>query len=83
VKLEYDFEQKISESLYFFDRPKSLNLTKPQLTLTPDSSTKSLTITTDVIAKDIFLYVDGVDVWFSDNYFDLIPGAVKVVTAKS
>jgi Ig-fold domain len=28
----------------------------------------------------VYLYVDGKEVKFSDNYFDLIPGEAKTVT---
>ncbi len=32
------------------------------------------------MAKNVFLYADGLDGQFSDNYFDILPGETVSVT---
>jgi beta-mannosidase len=33
----------------------------------------------DVFARGVFLSIEGIDNFFSDNYFDLLPGEPKVI----
>ena len=42
-----------------------------------------LVISADKVARGVFLSLDGTDNFFSDNYFDLIPGAKKQVYVKT
>lgn len=45
--------------------------------------TCEVTVETDVLAKNLTLYYDGVAGIFSDNYFDLLPGESRTVTVPS
>ena len=36
-------------------------------------------ITTDVLAKNVFLFSEE-DAFFSDNYFDILPGQKVIIT---
>jgi beta-mannosidase len=40
-------------------------------------------ISADKVARGVFLSLDGTDNFFSDNCFDLIPGAKKQVYVKT
>jgi len=64
------------EKLFFFYKPKDLKLSKPEITIRKISPTE-IEISTDVLAKDIYLIGDT---HFSDNFFDLLPGTSKRVT---
>lgn len=68
---------KKSKGLYYFVKPKDLQLTKPNIQI---SKIDELTyeISTDVLAKNIFLSAEE-DTFFSDNYFDLLPKGKIVV----
>ena len=71
-----DNQEVIAEKNYFFTQPKNLNLTKPVITSTVDKQDKNwlITLKTDVLAKNVYLNFDGIEGFFSDNYFDLVPG---------
>ncbi|SDI76679.1 beta-mannosidase [Chryseobacterium taeanense] len=62
-------DKMIAESNYFFSKPKDLKLTKPNIRIKKLSATE-IEISTDVLAKDIYLMGDA---HFSDNFFDLLP----------
>ena len=65
-----------ADTNYFFTQPKNLNLTKPVITSTVDKQDKNwlITLKTDVLAKNVYLNFDGIEGFFTDNYFDLVPG---------
>ena len=38
-----------------------------------------VTIGSDIFARAVFLSIDGIDNFFSDNYFDILPGAKRTI----
>ncbi len=64
------------EKLFFFNKPKDLKLSKPEIKIRKVSSTE-IEISTDILAKDVYLIGDT---HFSDNFFDLLPGTSKRIT---
>jgi beta-mannosidase len=71
----------VSTSRYFFAPAKDLALTQPNITtaVSPSANGFLVSLTTDVFARAVYLTLDEDDGFFSDNYFDLVPGqAVKV-----
>lgn len=66
----------VSSSRYFFAVAKDLALTKPDITtlITPSQDGFLITLTTNEFARDVYLSLSQGDGFFSDNYFDLIPG---------
>ena len=65
----------IDEDIYYLTSPKDLKLTYPKVTTlieTGETNEFLLKLTTDVLAKNIYLqsHVEG---HFSNNYFDLLP----------
>jgi beta-mannosidase len=68
---------KKAKALYYFVKPKDLQLTQPNLQYAKiDELTYE--ITTDVLAKNVFLFSEE-DAFFSDNYFDILPGQNVIV----
>ena len=61
------------EKLFFFNKPKELKLSKPEIKIRKVSPTE-IEISTDVLAKDVYLIGDA---HFSNNFFDLLPGTSK------
>jgi len=66
----------IAQNNHFFEKPKDLKLTKPNIKIKKISPTE-IEIFTDVLAKDVYLMGDT---HFSDNFFDLLPKASKRIT---
>ncbi|MEC3876784.1 beta-mannosidase [Chryseobacterium salviniae] len=66
-------EKIIAETNYFFAKPKDLKLPKPNIQIKKISSTE-IEISTDVLAKDVYLIGNT---HFSDNFFNLLPGASR------
>lgn len=64
------------EKLFFFKKPKDIKLSKPEIKIRKISPAE-IEISTDVLAKDIYLIGDA---HFSDNFFDLLPGTSKRIT---
>ncbi|MBO9693416.1 glycoside hydrolase family 2 protein [Chryseobacterium sp.] len=64
------------EKLFFFNKPKDIKLSKPEIKIRKISPAE-IEISTDVLAKDIYLIGDA---HFSDNFFDLLPGTSKRIT---
>ncbi|MDQ0593840.1 beta-mannosidase [Chryseobacterium ginsenosidimutans] len=73
-------KKNIAENIHFFAKPKDLKLTKPNIKIKKISPTE-IEISTDVLAKDIYLMGDT---HFSDNFFDLLPKTSKrIILSKS
>ena len=66
-------------------RQKEMNFRKPQFSIEirPISGGFSVSITSDVFARAVFLSIKGIDNHFSDNYFDILPGATHTVEVKT
>lgn len=63
-------------SNYFLTRYKDIDFPKAKIQL---ESVKAeggydVTVKSDVFARGVFLSIEGIDNFFSDNYFDLLPG---------
>ncbi len=77
VVMSFTSATKITNANYYFVKPKDLKLSKPTITITQINPT-TIELTSDVLAKNVFL--SGKDVFFSDNYFDLLPNQKVQVT---
>ena len=69
-------EGELASKTYFFTQPKNLQLTKPNLISAVEKKGEDwvITIKSDVLAKNIYLNFPGIEGFFSDNYFDVLPG---------
>lgn len=82
LKLELrDHNQLLSSSVYYFKKPKDLLLDKAsvQSAVQKDGEKYSVTLSCKTLAKNVFLDIEGSNVHFSENYFDLLPGEIKTV----
>lgn len=69
-------------------RQKYMEYKKPvfSVDVEPAEGGYDVTVGTDVFARGVFLSVDGIENFFEDNYFDLLPGSsqkIRVNTAIS
>ena len=80
----------LSRNLLYFAPPKDLDLPRPDVreplpVPVPDRSSsmrnteRFLTLQTGVLAKNVYLSIPGYDVYFEDNYFDMLPGSTVIV----
>jgi beta-mannosidase len=75
IRLEKDGET-IASSLFCFRLPKSLALLQPAIQFSIDKERNQFLIhlTTNIFAHAVKLQFDSIDGFFSDNFFDMIPG---------
>lgn len=72
----------LAEQTYFFTQPKNLQLTRPTIISTVEKKGEEwiITLKSNVLAKNIYLDFAGIEGFFSDNYFDVLPGKEYKVT---
>ncbi|MBI9036848.1 MAG: glycoside hydrolase family 2 protein [Bacteroidales bacterium] len=75
----------LTENNLYFLPFKELDLPKPQIkkTIKKDKNIYIIELTTDLLAKNVLLSLNDADGFFTDNYFDIIPGEVKIVLLAS
>jgi beta-mannosidase len=75
----------VTESNLYFVPPKDLILPKVevQYNIKKHMSGYSIELYCNKLAKNVYLSVDDNDAFFSDNYFDLMPGDQVIVHCKS
>ncbi|WP_430809914.1 MULTISPECIES: beta-mannosidase [unclassified Carboxylicivirga] len=68
--------EAVYTSTFYFKAAKDLTLPTPQLTAEVEKIAEGykITVSTDKLAKNVYLSYDDAEGWFSDNYFDLLPG---------
>jgi len=74
-------KNQLATNLSFFTANKNLNLPKAAVTrkVIPSGTGFSIELTSDAFARGVFLSTEG-EGFFSDNYFDLLPGEKRTVT---
>ncbi len=75
----------VSSSRHFFATAKDLALTTPDITtlISPTQNGFLITLTSNEFARGVYLSLSQGDGFFSDNYFDLIPGRKVEVEFRS
>lgn len=73
---------------YFLTRYKDIDFPHASIAteIAPAEGGFDVTLSSDVFARGVFMSIDGIDNFFSDNYFDLLPGekvTVRVTTPLS
>ncbi|MFN8257275.1 MAG: glycoside hydrolase family 2 protein [Bacteroidales bacterium] len=78
-------DKTIASNLLHLVPVKDLNLKKANIKSVVEQKNDEvvITLTTDLFAKNVYLNFDGVEGFFSDNYFDILPGKPVQVTFKS
>jgi beta-mannosidase len=74
-------ERLLADNSYLFRQPKDLDLKKPGITVTASRNGEGyeLSFISDTFAKDVRLSLDNRRGFFTDNYFDLVPGETKTL----
>ena len=77
-------ELQLAEKNFYFALPKDLKLPEPEITTnikeTPDGY--KIIIASGKLAKNVYLSIDD-EGFFTDNFFDILPGSFKVVQFKT
>ena len=70
----------VSSNLFYFAPIREIALPEPEITLKSERSEGGYTLElgTDVLAKNVYLTMEE-DGFFSDNYFDLLPGEIRTI----
>lgn len=77
LSLKFTTANEKFKTLYFFEKPKELKLSKPTIQMTKIDDL-TIELTSDVLAKNVFLSSDE-EVFCSDNYFDLLPNEKRII----
>lgn len=66
-------------------RQKDMAYTKPNLSVvcTPAADGFDVTLTTELFARAVYLKTCGISDFFSDNYFDLLPGQSRTIHVRT
>jgi beta-mannosidase len=81
--IEYNKKLSITSNNYFLARYKEIDFPQAKITVSSVPSTAGegydVTVKSDVFARGVFLSIEGIDNFFSDNYFDLLPGEPRTI----
>lgn len=71
----------LAENLLYFKEPKDLALEKPSINIEMSKTDKGykLDLKSNKLAKDVCLSLEEQNGFFTDNYFDLLPGFTKTI----
>ncbi len=71
----------LTSNLFYFTHPKELKLQDANINVVFEESNgaKIINVSTDNLAKAVYLNIPNQEVFFSDNFFDLIPGEAKKI----
>lgn len=71
----------LAENIHFFNKPTELNLPEPTISMVCEKSAAQIkvTLTSNVLAKDVFVNCEKCNSNFSDNYFTLLPQVPKTI----
>jgi beta-mannosidase len=74
-------EKVLSNNILYFEPVKNLNLPAPKInkTITPITAGYRILLSTDQLAKNVYVEIDEADGFFSDNFFDLLPGEIVAI----
>lgn len=78
----FSTENNTYKNNYFLQKQKEMNYPKVdiQTTVKPTNGGYVVSLTTDKFARGVFMSIDGIDNFFENNYFDILPG--EIVTTK-
>jgi beta-mannosidase len=72
----------LDRDLHYFVKPKDLNLQDPKVRtdISQNNDRIEISVSAESLAKNVFIYAEGLEGQFSDNYFDVLPGQTFLVT---
>jgi beta-mannosidase len=71
----------VASNLFYFAKPKQQQLSEPviEYALKEQDGKWYIEIASDQLARYVFLNIDGENEFFTDNYFDLLPGQKRLI----
>lgn len=83
--ITYTTGGKIYSNIAYAVSQKDMNYQKAhiQTVVTPSGDGYDVKLTTDVFARGVFLSIKGIDNFFSDNYFDLLPKLSRTIHVRT
>ncbi len=81
----FETDGKKYDNIAYPVRQKDMNYPQAHLshTVTPSGDGFDVTLKTDVFARAVFMKIKGIDNFFSDNYFDLLPGEERTIHVRT
>lgn len=78
-------DERLSDNILYFVSPKELQLPVPdiQVAVTKAGDRYLVRLNTNKLAKNVYLQLTEGDGFFSDNYFDLLPGEARQIVLKN
>ena len=73
-----DDKSELANSLFYFTKEGDLKLLKPALRLIKKDE-HTFSISSNVLAKDVYIQLYNDEIKLSDNFFDLLPGKEKII----
>ena len=69
----------------YANKQKYIDYPLPQfdIDVVPDTDGYNISITSDTFARGVFLSLEGIDNFFSDNYFDILPGDTRTIHVRT
>jgi beta-mannosidase len=79
LKIEWTSGNKRVQKFYYFSKPKDLYLSRAEIKTVKDPAKGIIKISSNTLAKNVFVSIDNGAVILSDNFFDLEAGEEKEV----
>lgn len=78
-------QEILSSNILYFKPFKELLLTEPVVTFTTEKTPGGydIVLTTDKLARNVYLQIGDEEGFFSDNYFDMLPSSTVKISLKS
>lgn len=83
--ITYSTGDKTYYNIAYAARQKDMHFTRPNIhsRITPAGDGYDVTLRSDVFARGVFMKIKGIDNFFSDNYFDMLPGEERTIHVQS
>lgn len=83
--ITYTTGGKTYDNIVYAVRQKEMSYHKPNITtsITPVGNGYDVKVSTDCFARAVFMKIKGIDNFFSDNYFDLLPHSSRTIHVRS
>lgn len=85
INAVFKTEDNLYSNNYVLLKQKEMNYPKPTITssISPVDGGFEVTLSSDKFARGVFMSIDGIDNFFEDNYFDLLPNISKKIKVRS
>lgn len=83
--VSYETGGKTYYNIAYAAKQKDMHFTHNDIktTVVPNKDGYDVTLKTSLFARGVFLKIKGIDNFFSDNYFDMLPGSTRTIHVQS